>query len=133
MNTLTSFKTSPANQPPVESASVIYPSGFGENLAPSIVNQNNAKPDIVVVQPLVQFPADIFIPVDTTVNIPIQLILGSKCVGFLVVAVVASVFVSINGGGFRTVLEDFAMDGCQINSLTVNGGTGGCTVQLIGV
>jgi hypothetical protein len=112
---------------------VVYPAKFGTNISPHPANVSGQIPDPVVIQPLTQFPADIIIPALTTVNIPIQTLLGSKCVGFLLINVTANVFVSINGGGFRTINNNISVDGSQISTLSVNGGTAGCILQLIGV
>ena len=109
-----------------------YPASFGENLTPRPGGYNET-PENVVLQPLTQFPQDINIPANTLVNVPIQTLLGSSCVGFLLQGVTANVFISINGGGFRTITQNISVDGCQINSLAINGGVNGCILQLIGV
>jgi len=93
----------------------------------------NQTPDNVILQPLTQFPQDIVIAANTLINVPIQTLLGSSCVGFILQNVTSNVFISINGGGFRTMTQNISVDGCQITSLAVNGGVNGCILQLIGV
>lgn len=127
------LKTINSNSVKSAAAPSSYPAGFGENLA-SVPGSKNSNPEAVVLQPLTQFPGDIIVAAGTVVNIPIQLLMGSKCVGFEVVNVTTPpVGLNINGGGFRNVFQDMSFDGCNIFSLSVNGGTGGCTIQLIGV
>jgi hypothetical protein len=109
-----------------------YPADFTQNLSPRAGGYNET-PDNVILQPLTQFPQDINIPANTVINVPIQTLLGSSCVGFILQNVTSDVFISINGGGFRTVTQNISVDGCQITSLMVNGGVNGCILQLIGV
>jgi hypothetical protein len=109
-----------------------YPSDFVNNLDPRPGGYNKTAENVIL-QPLTQFPADINIPANTVINVPIQTLLGSSCVGFLLQNITANVFVSINGGGFRTITQNISVDGCQITSLAINGGVNGCILQLIGV
>src|SRR5271157_1127393 len=98
-----------------------YPARFGQNIHPTPGRASGKTPEPVLLRPLTQFPGDIAIPAGTTVNVPVQTLLGSSCVGFLIQNVTANVSVNINGGGYRTVTQNMSADGCTIWTLAVNG------------
>lgn len=129
------LKTILTDAPAASSPSPSYPAAFGTNVVPRSGGDVGLppSPNLVTLQPLTQFPADIVVAPGATVSVPIQQLVGSRCVGFTIQGITAAVLVSINGGGFRTFSQNFTIDGAQITALTVSGGTGGCLVQLLGV
>jgi len=84
--------------------------------------------------PLTQFGGDILIPGNSDIQIDVNSILGNKCTGFILSGVSATLSISINGGAFRTVVNDCVYDDCTITSLRiVTNAVGTCNLQLHGV
>ena len=84
--------------------------------------------------PLVQFGGDIFIPGNSDTAIDVNSIMGDRCMGFVLSGVSATLQISINNGGLRTVVNDCVYDDCSIKSLRiVTDAAGSCNLQLHGV
>jgi len=110
-----------------------YPSDFVSNLQPDVTGHTEYTPEVVTEQRLSTFLGDIVISQNTVKNIDISSLLP-RCVGFQMINVTGVVQVNINGGGFRTVLTDFVLDGSNISQLSITtGAASSCTVQLLGV
>jgi hypothetical protein len=76
--------------------------------------------------PYVYFPAEIVVPINSVMQIP----LPPRCGQIAFINLVPNVVASFNGGGGRTIKDGFVMNGV-FNSLQVaTDGTGTCTIQL---
>jgi hypothetical protein len=83
--------------------------------------------------PIVLFGGDIVIPAASDIVIDVNDALTGNCTGLIVTNIVGTVQISINGGGFRTVSNDFIANDSTINSLRVQtAALSGCIVQLHG-
>ena len=83
--------------------------------------------------PIVQFPGDIVIGASTSKTIDIQGLLSNRCCGFMILDVVGTVKVSVNGGGLRTIAVQTQIQGAWIRNLTIyTGAASSCLVQLNG-
>ena len=87
-------------------------------------------------KPIVEFPADITIPVNAAGSVTILRSgseLPNNCVGIRFLSLVAGVTISINGGGQRLVQNGDTLSGVEISSLIVyTDATGTCVVQSVG-
>lgn len=82
--------------------------------------------------PLRNFGPDISIPATTDQTIDTTAYLGEKCTGFTLISALA--YVSINGGGFRTMAGAVVIDDSIITTIRVSTpGTNGAIIQLHGV
>jgi hypothetical protein len=113
----------PAVAPNTGSAS--YPAEFGSNVStpPSVA----VNPDDVITvsqNPLRNFLGDIIIPGGAITTIDVHTLMGSTCVGFVLIPVFTAagqnIQLSINGGGFRTVQQTVVFDESVIETITIS-------------
>jgi len=114
-----------------------YPSEFGNVAPPPSLVVNPNAPVQVSQTPLQTFVGDIAIPAGVLQYIDIQTIMGSACVGFVIIpqgVVAALPMVSINGGGFRTIPSTMVVDESIIYNLNIQTflPDGGVILQLNG-
>ena len=87
-------------------------------------------------KPIVEFPADILIPVNAAGSVTILRAgseLPNNCVGIRFASLVAGVTCSINGGGQRLVLNGDTLSGVEITSLIIyTDATGTVVIQSVG-
>lgn len=84
-------------------------------------------------KPITEFFGDVAVSSSTYLRMTSGSELPRNCVGVRFVNLVAGVVCSINGGGFRTVLNNDVLDGCEIHSLEIQtNATGLVTVQSVG-
>jgi len=84
--------------------------------------------------PAVYFGGDIIIGASTSQSIDITGLVGGRCTGFVLAAIVGTVQYSINGGGLRTCPSAIAVNSTMMNSLSiVTGPASSCILQLHGV
>ena len=109
-----------------------YPGDFA-NVSPAPADINPDIPPIQVTQtPLRTFLGDIVIPAGVTQNIDIHTLMGSNCVGFVLIPNTVAVKVNVNGGGFRSVPSAMVVDEATINNLTIQTFADGAVLQLNG-
>ena len=114
------------------SPSTGYPADFGNvRPAPADVNPNIA-PVQVTQTPIRTFLGDIAIPANVTQTIDIHTLMGSYCIGFVLIPNSVPVKVSINGGGFRTVPTAMVVDESYIDNLVIQTTTDGAILDLNG-
>lgn len=114
-----------------------FPADFANVAPPPSQVVNPDAPLLVSQNPLQQFLGDIAIPAATTQVIDIHSLMGSQCVGFVLIPIITipgtNVNVSINGGGFRTVPGTMVIDESVIDTLTVQTFVGSAAIlQLNG-
>jgi len=102
-----------------------YPADFGSNVsAPPSVATN--PDDVVTVSqnPLRNFLGDIIIPGGAVTTIDVHTLMGSQCVGFVLIPVFTAagqnIQLSINGGGFRTIQQTVVFDESIIETITIS-------------
>lgn len=84
--------------------------------------------------PLQLFGGDIVVGPGLDQFIDVQDIMGNRATGFLAIGAVGTVQVSVNGGGFRTVLNDLEVNDAAIQNIRVRTGAASTvTIQLHGV
>jgi len=76
--------------------------------------------------PLVFFPQDIVLPVNTIISIP----LPPRCYQIAFISLVANVWASFNQGGARIVKDGFVYNGEFQTLDLVSDATGTCVIQL---
>jgi hypothetical protein len=87
-------------------------------------------------KPITEFTGDIVIPVNaagssTTLRSGTEL--PTNCVGVRFISLLPGVFVSMNGGGLRTVLNGDTLTNTEIQSIVIlTDATGSCIVQAVG-
>lgn len=87
-------------------------------------------------KPIVEFFPDIAIPNSSNSTFIRGRELPNNCVGIRFIDVipgVVGVYASINGGGFRKILDRDTFSNCEIRSVQVStDATGSCTLQSVG-
>ena len=114
------------------SAATGYPGDFA-NVSPAPADINPGVAPIQVTQtPIRTFLGDIVIPAGVTQTIDIHTLMGSQCIGFVLIPNSVPVKVSINGGGFRSVPTAMVVDESQIDNLVIQTTTDGAILDLNG-
>lgn len=104
-----------------------YPSGLGPG------NNYRFGGLVTYEKPVVEFFPDFNVPVSTYKRLTSGAELPRNCVGVRFVNVVPGVVVSINGGGFRTLLNLDTISNAEIHSIEIQtDATGLVTVQAVG-
>lgn len=84
--------------------------------------------------PLQLFGGDIVVGPSTEQFIDVQDIMGNRAIGFLAIGATGTVQISVNGGGFRTVLADLNINDAAIQNIRVKtGAASSVIIQLHGV
>lgn len=105
-----------------------YPEGGG------VAAQNGPAPIPTLQARLRQFPGDQAIGASADVFVDVQAVMGDLANGFLLLSVVGTVQVSINGQGYRTVPTSMAYTNIVLQNLRIKTGPGSsCILQLQGL
>lgn len=84
-------------------------------------------------KPIREFFGDINVGSSVVVTLRAGTELPNNCVGLRFINVVPNVTVNINGGGWRTLLNDDVFSGCEIAQISIQtDAAGSCTVQAVG-
>ena len=84
--------------------------------------------------PLTTFLADQNIAAATDITIDVQNLMNNRCTGFILLNIVGTVQISINGGGLRTVPSAMVINDADVSQLRIiTAALSTCTVQLHGV